>query len=156
MARRRVAAKPSYCEDCQGWHVVAKGAGIDNVTRIVIAKIAAGLRAHEIAATSARRKATMAGEARHDHRVGRRARNGRPAGGASASSPAVYFLTTKPSPVDALHAIADTVGRISTRSAPKLTRDSIAGNGAQGIADEGEPPSSRAIGQDPHSNAGRF
>jgi hypothetical protein len=47
---RRVDVAPSYCEDCRAWHVVSVDKRIKDADRVVLAKVAAGLRAHEIAA----------------------------------------------------------------------------------------------------------
>jgi DNA-binding NarL/FixJ family response regulator len=46
---RRIDTAPRFCADCKTWHIASADRRINETDRLVIAKVALGLRAHEIA-----------------------------------------------------------------------------------------------------------
>lgn len=46
---RRINTATEFCKECSGYHLVSSDGRIDETDRVVLFKIACGLRAHEIA-----------------------------------------------------------------------------------------------------------
>jgi DNA-binding NarL/FixJ family response regulator len=46
---RRIDTAPRFCDECRSWHIVSVDGRINETDRLVLFKIASGLRAHEIA-----------------------------------------------------------------------------------------------------------